>query len=243
MSGDWTTYDWRAEGVPATFTVDMQYAAPPAGYDTLLWFSCESLKKAPLSARDSNRAQAFLRASRKQLRETVYVGCVCAATWQQHYFYTADARQIDVLEALCVKEKHLALECGRAAEPDWSTYAQFLYPDTAKLQTVINGRQIDAYASRGDNLKIHRRLNLSVGFPKETFRLQFEEQARLEGFAIGNPWFSAEHDTPYGSTLHVISSLEKPAVDEITTRIIDIASRFGGRLFHWDCPFVPKRGF
>ncbi len=243
MSEDWITYDWKAEGVPAVFTVDLQYAAPLAGYNTMLWFSCASAKKSPLSARDNSRAQAFLRASRKQLKEAVYVGCVAADTWQQHYFYTADAGQIDVLEALCMKEKHLSAECGRAAEPDWNTYAQFLYPDAAKSQTIVNGETIAAYASRGDNLKIHRRLNLSVGFPKEPFRLLFEEQARLEGFAIGNPWFSAELDTPYGSTLHVISSLEKPAVDELTTRIIDIASRFGGRLFHWDCPLVPKRGF
>ena len=74
----------------------------------------------------------------------------------------------------------------------------------------------------------------------EPLRLQFEEAARREGFAIGSAVDREMSELPYGVILHIICPLKKRSVDEVTVLAIRIAEQFGGRLMFWDCPLAPQ---
>ena len=77
-------------------------------------------------------------------------------------------------------------------------------------------------------------------FRSEPLRLQFEEAARREGFAIGSAVDREMSELPYGVILHIICPLKKRSVDEVTVLAIRIAQQFGGRLMFWDCPLAPQ---
>lgn len=236
---NWLQYDWNVRGVPAIFTVDMSYGAPVEGYQTLLWLSCVS-KRAKATAFDAGEiraAEKALKRAMSALDGALYVGCIDLPAQRQYYFYTEREEDLELMHS---KEKKLDLDCGRAHEPRWQTYFKLLYPDIAKSQTVENARMIQLFASKGDQLHATRRVSLFVFFHTEPTRLMFEEEARLNGFAIGNPLFKPEQEMAYGTTIYCLSSLQKRAVDAITTRVIRIAQAMDGMLMGWNCPIVQK---
>lgn len=59
------------------------------------------------------------------------------------------------------------------------------------------------FDSNGDS-EAARRLNLHMYFRSEPLRLQFEEAARREGFAIGSAVDREMSELPYGVILHII---------------------------------------
>lgn len=238
---NWLQYDWDVHGIPAIYTVDLDLSEPLAGYETLLWISCIS-SRPDAKMFDPGELRACERAFKKTvnvLDGAVYVGCIDLPAQRQYYFYTSKEEDLDALSAL--KERKLLLESGRAHEPKWQTYANLLYPDAAKFQTVENGRIIALLTQRGDQVGVNRRLSLNVFFPTEPTRILFEEQARVNGFAIGKPLFVPEQPLPYGVTIYCLSTLDKRTVDAITTRVIRIAASMDGMLMNWDCALVPKK--
>ena len=113
--------------------------------------------------------------------------------------------------------------------------------DAARYQTVENQRMLALLQKQGDDLARSRRVRLYAFFPTEPCRLLFQEEARLIGFALGDPLFEPDQELPYGITLLCITPLVKKRLDAITTEIIRAAARQGGELSGWDCAVVPKR--
>jgi len=68
----------------------------------------------------------------------------------------------------------------------------------------------------------------------------FAEQSRREGFALGDTEFLPELDCPHGQIIIAVSTLEKAALDTLTTRAIRLAAPYEGKLMYWDCPMIPK---
>ena len=166
-------------------------------------------------------------------------------SFMQYTMYYEEQQKIDydeygrLKQQLLQKERKLTVKLGCKSEPKWTTYFKLLYPDAAKLQTVRNKENIEKLYSNGDS-EAARRLNLHMYFRSEPLRLQFEEAARREGFAIGSAVDREMSDLPYGVILHIICPLKKRSVDEVTVLAIRIAEQFGGRLMFWDCPLAPQ---
>lgn len=158
----------------------------------------------------------------------------------QYYFYIVSEENVFGHFSSCFKKNaKLTVKLGCKSEPKWTTYFKLLYPDAAKLQTVRNKENIEKLYSNGDS-EAARRLNLHMYFRSEPLRLQFEEAARREGFAIGSAVDREMSELPYGVILHIICPLKKRSVDEVTVLAIRIAEQFGGRLMFWDCPLAPQ---
>ncbi len=243
MTPNWLEYDWQVRNAPAQFLVDLAYFENiPEGHETLLWLSlaCPELSRAFRPA-ESRRGDGVFKKAQKALHGAKYVGAIFLPAQRQYYFYTRDEAQLEALEALAGKESKLLLTCGRAPEPGWQTYHKLLYPDAAKFQTVDNKKTIELLKRQGDGLTFSRRLRFYLFFPTEPSRLLFQEQARLNGFALGNPIYRPEQELSYGVVVFLVSSLDKREIDSHTTRAIREAERQGGAMFGWDCPVIPKR--
>lgn len=241
----WFEYDWPIEGETARFAVDMELTDMQSeAWPCLSYLSCESRRKdAPsLNAIETARAEAVKNAF---LRDTscLYAGYIETGAQRQYYFYSHERNAQRVLAQLAGKEKlFLACRAGAAEEPSWVTYRSLLYPDAAKLQTERNRELIALMRKNGDGIVSLRRVSFSLFFPTENIMLLFTEQARLSGFAISGPVYEPEHELAYGVTVVRLSTLEKPKIDELTTRAIRIAQKYGGELRYWDSPVVRRGG-
>ena len=239
----WLTYDWNIDGIPAVFEVDLDLydSAPSASHDVLFFVNCIStsltadMTSRAMRAKCESVIRKCLKVSNQQL-----AGIISNAEMLQFYTYGTDIHALTDIED-CIRQAHgIITRVGAQPEPRWQTYMKLLYPDAAKYQTVKNGEQIELMHRYKDLIYPSRKLSLHVFTKTEPLRLMFEEQARLSGFAIGEAEFDDHSDHPYGVCLHVVSTLNKPDVDEITTRVIRLAKQFEGKLVGWDCAIMKR---
>ena len=238
---EWFTYEWHMEGDQAEFAVDTSYLskAPHPNRPILMHIRCEMQDQSPLTGRGRRHIARIEKTCLKNLK-ALYVGYIQDATRRVMFFYTDRADRCAALEEIADKERYLYCAVGCSEDAEWDTYLNLLYPDAAKMQTESNRKNIELYRKNGDCLTAARRVTLHMHFPLESYVLSFSEEARMAGFAIGDPEFSPELDEPYGIALHRISTLEKAKLDAYTTDAIYLAERYLGKLLYWDCPVIPK---
>lgn len=241
---NWFSYEWNVRGTQALFTVDTSYEEPAAGYETLLYCAVSPRDPAmeEFTPRATRRLKRLEKKLLKALPEAKYLGNIHMDALMQFYFYVTDAEAaVDAVNYAVRKEKLLLAVPGTAQEPDWLTYHALLLPDAAKYQTEFNAELIERLRRKGDGLATVRRLTFSMCFPSEQTRALFQEQAKKNGFAIGEPQFRPELELPHVLTIHALAALNKPDVDKLTTRAIYAAQTFNGELLRWSCPVMPKR--
>lgn len=240
---DYLEYDWRLDGEPAHFLVDLSLYDRGANgdYPVLAFVGCSSRKEGrPLSASELRRMDTFAVKCAKKL-DVLIAGYIEKETIRQYYFYLPTKEEYSALRALSEKRHGFSCRVGGKSEPDWSSYFRILYPDEAKYQTVRNEEQIAELYENGDS-EAPRRLNLHLAFPSHPARTKFGEEALSEGFAIGGSEELENEDLTCGVLLYRISALRKRDIDAVTIQAIRLAEKYGGRLLFWDCPIVPARG-
>ncbi len=238
------SYVWPVQGTRADFTVDTGYEEPMAGYETLVYCALSPRESgaAAFTPRELRRLNKLERKLMRALSDAVYAGMIHMDALRQYYFYVRDPEEaMEAAQLIAEKERLLYVSPGSAHEPDWLTYHALLLPDAAKYQTVLNTELIERLRKTGDGLVAVRRLTFSMCFPSEQTRLLFQEQAKEAGFAIGEPQFRPELELPHVLTIHALSALNQPDVDDLTTRAIHAAEPFSGELLRWSCPVMPKR--
>jgi len=199
---------------------------------------CRMQKHGPITGRAKRHIEKLVKAAAEE--GLLYVGQVETEERLRLFFYAAAPDALETLEALYAKEKLLRCRADIQEDPQWDFYRGFLYPDAAKHQTEENRKQIARIEKTGDNLAAARRLRLHMFFPAETLSVMFAEQSRKAGFALGDTEFLPELECPHGQIIIAVSTLEKPAMDALTTRAIRLAAPYEGKLMYWDCPMIPK---
>lgn len=259
-------YDWRLGSEEAEFCVDERLYpnAPMENLPFLASVQCANLHGKELTKRDLRCMKAF--AAKCERKPGFFAGYIHTSAMCRYFFYLPDEEAGSQLTLLASKQRHLDVQIETKSDPSWETYFKLLYPDTAKMQTVRNAEITKMLYANGDSTAA-RRLNLHMYFKSEPIRMQFEEAARLEGFAIGNAeegYIDGDkHDEENnaeqpkheyqnaevgdgllnnGVVLHRICAMKKRDVDAVTVHAIRIAERFDGVLAYWDCPIVPRAG-
>lgn len=241
----WIEYEWKIKGEPALISTDISLgdAAPDYARTVLLFINCASPDPdaADLTPAQQSRCRTIEKECCKALSTAAFAGRIDMACQMQLYFYAESPKHLNELERIAQKhEKRLICTCGRTDDPNWRTYFMLLYPDAAKYQTLQNREIIDLYKRRGDVLSATRRLEFNVFFILEGTCQVFLEQARLNGFVIGKPLYRPDEDHAYGTSLYMLSPLDKPRIDELTTRVIRLAQKHDGILVDWTCPLIKK---
>jgi len=240
---NWLEYDWHVQEEDAVYCVDLQYGSKrPQGYDTLLFVTLMPKKEGKLFGGNAlRRSDAFIKRCLEQMERACFVGRIDLQEMSHLYFYTPREDDLQILEALCQKERAFSTECGRKHEPGWPTYERLLYPDAARRQSVHNRERVQYLIRMGDNPDAARRVTLYLFFPTEPQRLLFEQDARVAGFATDAPVFEGELALPYGSSITCVTNLQPRNINDVTARAIRTAKRHGGQLHNWKCPIVPKK--
>lgn len=240
---EFLAYDWEIEGQRAHFLVNMavEKNAPDPAMPILAYVNCapKDAGRLELSPSERRKIEAVARRIEKKLK-LLFVGSIILQEQEQLYFYAPDMDAFEALETLVSRERALLLTANLAKEPQWNTYFGLLYPDAAKYQTILNRETAAKLQKTGDKNDAARRVNFMVYFPSEQLRIHFSEEARLSGFAVGQPRFTPERERAYGVVLHKITSLLPEQIDRATTQIIRMASRCEGELDGWDCPLISR---
>ena len=240
MAQELFTYDWHMDDAPATFQVDMAVPEQALSCRPYMLYIQGKSRKAALTPWEERRLAPFFKKACKTL-DALFVGSIHAADRQVFFFYTDDPDQGDAAKALAAQEKALDCAAGLRDDPAGDTYHKLLYPDAARLFTQQNRQQIDLLKKHGDALTPTRRIAFHVFFASEPLALRFMEEARQNGFAVGDSEFAPEQELSYGISLLRIAPLEKAIIDQLTTCIIRLAAQYGGSLTYWNCPIMGKR--
>lgn len=240
MAQELFTYDWHMDDAPAIFQVDMAVPAEALSCRPYMLYIQGKSRKAALTPWEERRLAPFFKKACKTL-DALFVGSIHAADRQVFFFYTDDPDQGDAAKALAAQEKALDCAAGLRDDPAGDTYHKLLYPDAARLFTQQNRQQIDLLKKHGDALTPTRRIAFHVFFASEPLALRFMEEARQNGFAVGDSEFAPEQELSYGISLLRIAPLEKATIDQLTTCIIRLAAQYGGSLTYWNCPIMGKR--
>ncbi|MEL7608748.1 MAG: DUF695 domain-containing protein [Bacillota bacterium] len=240
---DYLAYDWNIEGQRARFLVNMAVEphAPDPSLPILLYVNCASgdSEQGLLKASELHRIDRITDKIAKKLK-LLFVGSIELPEQKQLYYYAPDTESLDRLEAYVSRKRGLFLAADLAKEPKWTTYWNLLYPDAAKYQTILNREIAARLEKNGDYNVAARRVNFMVYFPTEQLRINFSEEARLGGFAVGLPRFRPERECAYGVALHKITALLPEQIDEATTKIIRMAARYEGEMEGWDCQPISR---
>ncbi|MCH5278836.1 MAG: DUF695 domain-containing protein [Christensenellaceae bacterium] len=179
-------YDWRLGSADAEFCVDERLYpnAPMENLPLLASMQCSNAKEKEFTNLDLRHMNEFASKCERKLG-FFFAGYIHTAVMRRYFIYLPDEEAGSHFTQLAEKQRNLDVRVEIKSDPSWSVYFKLLYPDTAKMQTVRNGEIIKMHYDNGDSTAA-RRLNLHMYFKSEPIRMQFEEAARLEGFAIGN---------------------------------------------------------
>ncbi len=240
FKSEWLEYVWELEGEETLFGVELSLyrQAPDPASPLLVYLCCSTPNERDLLPSDVKRITGVAEKCARRAK-AVPAGFIQASSMRQYYYYVSEKEQYDVMKELAAKEKKLVCRVGGKREENWATYFGLLYPDELKYQTVKNREQVKKLRSIGDNTDCARRINLHMGFRTEQDRLVFEETARRAGFAIGDPEYHTDSDSPNGVVIYRIATLRRRDIDAVTVRATRLARRCAGRLLYWDCNIVP----
>ena len=239
MAEGFFAYDWHMDGAPAKFQVDMELDEGLLSERPYLLYVQGKSRVGDLGGRELKKLAALEKKCRKAI-DGLYAGSIQDAARQVFFFYTDTEEALEAARDVAARERALACTAGLREEPGRETYHKLLYPDAARLFTEQNRKQILLLQKRGDALTPARRIILHAFFPAEPLAGLFAEGARQAGFAVGEYAYAPEQDLPYGVSLYRISTLDKPAVDEMTTQAVRLAARYDGVLSYWNCPITGK---
>jgi Protein of unknown function (DUF1260). len=241
-------YEWLHAGSPSRTWVEMGYSEPDAPRDQYPYLLTLHISAPSKNNRKKMGRIAQFRSRRvvKKLRNHAETSSVL---WvgERHYgcarevFYYGETE--DSLRELAAQaaSKALSIEYELIHDAQWNAYFNTVYPSASQKQIVKNRIWCERMKKSGDNSNVARRINHYLSFYNERARLQFEGLARSAGFALGEPFFAAEAPRAYGICVHQRCPLHLDAINNSTTRLIEVAQPLEGYYDYWDCALMPRR--
>ena len=240
-------YDWLHDKQPSHSIVDISCAERPAvrnAHPYLLTLCLHPRKK---NSKDRlgpwmrYRSGSITRKLQKICKGAlaVWVGTRQYANRTELFFYGAAEENLRWL-AQQTHSRALHGEDDIVPDKNWSVYDGSIYPSAAQKQVVKNEIWFQRMKKSGDSITIARRINHYLLFPNELERVKFEGMARQAGFVLGDPFFAPEAPLAYGICVHHRSAILLEQINQSTTRLVEVASPFGGQYEYWDCALIPR---
>jgi hypothetical protein len=169
-----------------------------------------------------------------------YVGRAIFGGARRHYFYLADEAAAKTAEQRArglVTDR--SLEIGGFADPEWSEYFGFLYPNDLAWQFIQDRNTIAALRDQGDDLETPRKIEHAAVFPSAAARDGFAAQLGELGFEIDDT-----SDDLAGPMSHEVefSATRKPLeVLRLNEKLLILATEAGGEYDGWGCEVVANK--
>jgi len=245
MSENWDFYFKQVEDKPASMFVDLDAAL--SAPDAALPFMAYARVRMPNPREDGLSSQedyetllaiedAFTAGLTGEGRATDYVGRCTTNGCRDFVFYLAQPEGWDARVAECMRAwPDYECETGTRAEPEWTTYFEYLYPGEADRQIIENRRVCDSLESHGDRLQEAREIDHWAHFADQAARDAYVAEAMQAGFAVRNLWGPDDQDDRYGADLWRSDIPAYNTIDDVTLPLFHLAAKHGGDYDGWEC--------
>jgi hypothetical protein len=126
-----------------------------------------------------------LEAGLQKSNGAVYAGRFTQRGLRELYFYALDTVQFrSVIGQTLLDYPEYQWLCQARLDAEWSHYQEVLYPSERELEIILNRRQLEELASKGDPLTEMRRIDHYFYFKTRTGRDEFIRSIGGEGFQV-----------------------------------------------------------
>ncbi|MCM2315642.1 MAG: DUF695 domain-containing protein [Thermoanaerobaculia bacterium] len=243
MSDDWDVYFLGTEDGPVSFFVDLNARGEETpGRPLLCRVSVRLLAPSEHGFASREEDEVLFRledALEARLGETCgaqYVGRATSGGVRVYFFYLPEGLKPEGTIRECLgafgdyREK-VALE----DDPEWAHYFEFLYPDTASLQGILNRRVVQNLIDNGDQLHRPRRVDHWLYFADRASAERFQVQAKRMKFEI-------EDLSPSGGEwklqIYRTDPVDQDSIDETTIQLCELVDGLGGRYDGWETEVI-----
>jgi GNAT superfamily N-acetyltransferase len=249
MSDNWDSYFCTVDGKAASILLDLTYgdqaplrSAPVVGY---LRLSVRSPDDDGFPQEDEfNDLHAVEDALDQAVAVSgtgLFVGrCVTGGHVDFFVYLHRAGAWNDFASALMSRFPLYAWESGAAADPEWNTYRDFLFPDDHTMLLMQNRRALDNLRESGDRLSLARFIDHMVDVPVDG-KDAFAGEAENRGFFLHeDEAVDAPAPVPAPRRLRLSRSDAPEEINAVTSDLAALALKHGGVYIGWSCPIVQQ---
>ena len=175
-------------------------------------------------------------------RGTLLVGSVTSAGCRDYYYYLKDGADWPERVAAAMQSAgDYQYDCGSRWEPDWTTYADFLFPSDIELQGMGNRSICVSLQEKGDPLTEPREILHWISLPSDVARQSYIDWAVALGFSVREVSANAG-DLPFGLCLSRIDLPSFAAIDDVTLPLYEKAIELSADYEGWETHAVQATG-
>jgi hypothetical protein len=171
----------------------------------------------------------------------IYAGRFTQRGIREFYFYALDS--IDYLKAVMSAMAGFTeyqFLCQAKEDRAWENYKLVLYPSEKDMETILNRRQIDLLAGKGDLLRSPRRIDHHFVFPTKSKREEFLHSMTRENFQMAGIEDGPEGgDMPFSLHMYRADIPDYSRISQLFIPLWENARRLQGRYMGWET-FVLK---
>lgn len=244
MSENWDAYLQQTEDGPVGFFVDLAAEGPQASRPVVCRVSVRLLNPSEHGFASRHEDEVLfqledrLEAKLAEQCRAQYVGRATSGGVRVFFYYMPKS----------VKPESAIRECFRAfpnyreavnSEPDpsWAHYLEFLFPDPASMQCIVNRRVLQKLTDNGDPLTQPRRVDHWLYFPDRESAERFLAQPALAGFQTEG---LMESDDEWKLQIYRTDLVDQDSIDDLTIELCDLAEDEGGRYDGWETELLTE---
>ncbi|MEM7234990.1 MAG: DUF695 domain-containing protein [Planctomycetota bacterium] len=244
MSDDWDFYFCTVDHKPASIFVDLgiRKYAPLPELQIFAWLrlSMQFPRDDGSSSREEFEAliqieHAVEAALADHAEKILYVGRNTSDGNRDFYFYTDNGvRAESVLSEAMVPFPSYEFETGARHDAAWETYLNFLLPSDREMQTIQNGRVLDALEEKGDQHDTVREVSHWVYFEAAEARERFLTEVRQRGYREISKNENTDYTRPFGAIIASDIDVNYGTINDVTLELFDLAKETGGEYDGWE---------
>jgi regulator of RNase E activity RraB len=233
---DWSSYFARMEGAPISIAVDLSFngsvplADKPAAYTVAV-----ALREPDEHGMTGEGEYRTLQAIEEELAAAfevcgiIEVGRVTGRGMRTFHYYGPSIDDApDIVGSVMGFHAEYKYRALSAADPTWSIYTAYLYPDEHQLAFANDMKALQALLDAGDDFERPRPIEHTIRFNDEQQRELFARAMAGHGYAVtvdetSNEVRCSKHDT-----------IDPFKITEMRTALTTLAEEFAGEYAGWD---------
>lgn len=250
MPDQWEFYPSQMNGMHASIYVNLSYRNlfPINKASDLAWLSIRFRvqREDGLSSQEEYETlcaieDAFVDLLDETALEIHYVGRNTSQGCRDFYFYTDRGMLVEqILGQAMIRFPDYEIDVGHCEEPDWSTYRNLLLPTRRDMQLIQNQHVIKTLEESNDRLEVPRAVRHWAYFSDSTSRDRFVEKSAEAGFDPDHNIEPNADNNRWGAVLSRLHPVDYWSIADVTLKLYDLASEFGGVYDGWETSIIAK---
>ncbi len=244
MAEDWNFYFAQVEGAIASVFVDLSYGADAVdpARSTVAWVSLRMRAPRADGLSSSDEAEMLyligdVLAAEASQHDALFVGRVTHSGLRDFFFYVSQDRQTKLMQGLHRRVAGFSTysyEAGKRADPEWTLYRGYLYPDADGLRQINDTKVLIHLQEHGDDPSKVRPVDFDFAMPDAAAGNALVAWATLRGFTVTERKVQAQ-----GEVIYLQRAQNLLMIRDDLALLYEQAAALGGEMTGWGTPAEP----